>query len=68
MSSKAKQWARDQFLILAYETGLAKERDILKGSYLLDEWSQKIILAAEIKIAKWTSNHSLIEEIQNKKL
>ncbi len=68
LSAKGKQWARDQFLILAYETGLTKERDILKGSYLLDEWSKKIILAAELKISEWTSNHSLIREIQNKNL
>lgn len=67
-STKAKQWARDQFLILAYETGLTKERDILKGSYLLDEWSEKIILAAKLKISEWTQNHFSIEDIQNKNL
>ena len=66
VSAKAKQWARDQFLILAYETGLTKEKDILKGSYLLDEWSEKIILAAKLKISECTKNHSTIENIENK--
>ena len=67
-SSKAKQWARDQFLILAYETGLTREKDILKGSYLIDEWSEKIILASKEKINKWVNNHSFIKEIENETL
>ena len=59
-STEAEQWARDQFLILAYETKLSGHKDVLKGSYLLDSWSEKIISEAENKIDLWLENSSLI--------
>ena len=65
-SEESEQWARDQFLILAYETKLSGRKDVLKGSYLIDSWSEKLVYKAQKKINLLLKNNSPLENKMNK--
>jgi len=52
-SKEAKQWAREQFLVMAYESGL--DQTSLQGSYTLDDWTCQLMAQAQSKVESWTS-------------